>query len=123
MTFGNLREAKIALLLGTLAIGGSLIASCGGDENSGEPTEIVRSKLGSSGSWSNAGGILLASPALAKGPSTTLTAFGWGTDSQIWTTAQNPAGQGKPLRRRRSLLGPRQSDGGASLIVTPGLKD
>jgi hypothetical protein len=79
---------RVLLALGAAAT----LPSCG-DVN-GDATETVRGELGDFGPWVSAGGpTLIDAPALAKGQNTTLTAFGWGSDFQIWTTAQNANGQ------------------------------
>jgi hypothetical protein len=80
--------------LGSLLALGAAATLLGCGEVGGDATETVRSELGDFGPWVSTGGpTLVFSPALAKGRNTTLTAFGWGTDHQIWTTAQNASGQ------------------------------
>jgi len=84
-----MRSAVIFAFVGVLGV--FVSQGCGGVQ--GGETETKRSELGSFGSWTSMGGLLLDSPSLARTQSTTLTAFGLGTDSQIWTTAQNSSGQ------------------------------
>lgn len=67
-------------------------AACG-EYDDGE-TELKQSAVQSFGSWVTIpGGVLLDAPALVQSSGGTLVAFGLGTDSQIWTNAQNASGQ------------------------------
>jgi hypothetical protein len=74
------------VLVAVLTLGAVPSQGCG--EANGDAIETVRGELGDFGPLVSAGGpTLVYSPALAKGRNTSLTAFGWGTDHQIWTTA------------------------------------
>jgi hypothetical protein len=80
-------------LAASLLVIGITVQGCG-EVGDGESIETRQSALGQFGLWLIApGGAFQEPPALAKGPSGTLAAFGWRSDSQVWVTSQNTSRQ------------------------------
>src|SRR5262249_30186084 len=83
-------DMKRGLLLPALLASAVFGAASCGDVGDANDTDTVTSELQAFGSFVGPPvGTLLTTPALARNPADVMTAWGLGTNNQIWVTRQN----------------------------------